>query len=164
MVGVRSTMHFHYEGAKVTDFQERDAITEYQAGNLDKLADYLLALPKDYNMFSMAYIMIRFDGEGRFTTCNRDVEKMPECGAVGCALGHAPLADVPYREGEAWTAMGHRELGICCSYVEGGFMNFGLLWDYCFTGGWVDYDNSPQGAGQRIKEFLHLAREGGFVR
>jgi len=153
-------LRYHKEGLTLEEFRDIDAITEYQAGNLEKLADYLLALPEDYDKFNMSYLMFYLDEMNA-----RDfVEELPECGAVACALGHAPAAGVPYKKDEYWTQMGQRELGLNMDPVGQNSYSMGVMWDYCFTGSWHEFDNTPQGAGQRIKNFLLLAREGGFVR
>jgi hypothetical protein len=33
------------------------------------------------------------------------------------------------------------------------------LWEYCFSSSWVHIDNTPQGAGQRILNFLNNSPE-----
>ena len=153
-------LRYYKKGLTICEFREQDAITEYQAGNLEKRADYLMALPMDYEKFTMSYLMFYL---GDMNASDLVVE-MPECGAVACALGHAPMAGVPYVKNEYWMQMGQRELGLCLEAVEPHSFSMGPLWDYCFTGSWHEFDNTPQGAGKRIKEFLRVAREGGFVR
>jgi len=151
---------YHRLGLRDEDFAASDAtISKYQAGNLDRLADYLLALPSEKdNRFSMRYIMLDLAHNYPDTR----PKPMPECNAVGCALGHAPSAGIPYESDDFWHTMGQRELGIEVD-VSDGVRIHGLLWNYCFKGAWHEYDNTPGGAGKRIKEFLIMAEKHGRI-
>ncbi|SKB62920.1 hypothetical protein [Sphingopyxis flava] len=109
--------------------------------NLNKLADYLLALPPDYDDFDMG-TFCRIPGT--------EVEYLPQdsvhsCGTVACALGHGPRAGIKPELDEGWR-------GYC-------LRQFGLRWwseeaEWCFSGEWALVDDTPRGAGLRIKWLL----------
>jgi len=69
--------------------------------------------------------------------------KRTECGAVGCAVGHAPFYGIKKELGESWTDYSNRTLiqHYNCDDAE---------WRWCFTGSWKDTDNTKIGAAQRI--------------
>ncbi len=109
--------------------------------NLNKLADYLLALPEDYEDFDMG-TFCKIPG----TEIEYDpADAVHACGTVACALGHGPRAGIKPTPFESWR--------------EYCFRQFGLHWwsdeaEWCFGGAWSMIDDTPQGAGKRIKWLL----------
>lgn len=98
--------------------------------NLQKLADYLWALPDDYEGFDMGMFHPQFDNATVFS---------PECGTAACAVGHAPLAGIKPRRREEWHDYSHRTL------IGGGDE-----WLWCFSAAWRGVDNTTKGAAKRI--------------
>lgn len=114
---------------------------DYHRDNLMKLADGLDALPDNYEHFGMAYY---FSSRGN----SRDPStraSVASCGAVACALGHAPsILGIRGRKGEDWLEYNARVLGLD-SYPA---------WVWCFSSDWYCTDNTPQGAAARIRWLL----------
>jgi len=116
--------------------------------NLLKLADYLLSLPVDYSHFHMNY----FCSSDESFDCDEAAHAITNCGTVGCALGHGPAAGIaPSTLG--WHRYCDKEFGIGTASTE---------WDWCFGYKWVRHDNTPQGAGKRIKYFLDFGVPEGY--
>ncbi len=117
-------------------------ISAKQRKNLNKLADYLLALPEDYQHFGM---------EGFCSTDEqcidphvKEAKKFP-CGTVACAVGHAITAGV--KNTAKYTTW--------WSYSDDYLLDSNSAeWDWCFEGSWSYTDDTPQGAGKRIKYLL----------
>jgi hypothetical protein len=115
--------------------------------NLRKLAEYLLALPEDYKHFDMGVFM--YDNAHCIDVPLSCAHlKLDDCGTVGCALGHGPVAGIydPTDDDElSWE-------GYCGKYF--------MLWDspaaeWCFGVAWEDVDNTPHGAAKRILYMLN---------
>ena len=109
--------------------------------NLTKLADYLAALPADYDHFDMFdyYRNIRIFGY----ILPIESALPDKCGAVACAVGHGPAAGIPPVAGEDWTTYGHRVFDMG-----------GEEWYWCFSDKWTGIDNTPHGAAKRIRHLL----------
>ena len=130
--------------------------TKEQTANLNKLANYLLALPELYSNFTMASYY-KFQGvsdnynlevvrglEFSNTVSPNNPFDFTACGTVGCAVGHGPLAGVEVLWGDiSWH-----------SYSRRVFTKDLTEWDWCFSPDWSFTDNSPRGAGIRIKALL----------
>lgn len=106
--------------------------------NLKKLADYLLALPDDYHDFDMG-VFCKIPGTEREFGPSETVH---QCGTVGCALGHGPVAGI--RPGP--TDLDWRD--YCLNQFELHWWSDEAEW--CFGGEWSLIDDTPQGAGKRI--------------
>lgn len=140
-------------------------IEDFRRENLRKLADYLAALPEDYQHFEMSYFFqLNYDLMDRLyqdslrgkpgLKSNLFYKKgfyeshLTECGSAACAIGHAPaaleieLADYDFIDD--WVIFSKQFL----IKVED------LGWDWCFSGVWEITDNTPHGAAQRIYTFL----------
>lgn len=98
--------------------------------NLEKLATYLESggLKADFDMVSFAHV---------------HTATPHYCGSVGCAVGHGPYAGIPKLAGELWAVYARRVFGLDDAQEE-----------YCFDAGWVDYDNTPEGAAARIRHVI----------
>ena len=114
--------------------------------NLIKLRDGLAKLPEDYKHFGMADYYGGLSKEHSNLTLKEAGTVAPsQCGAVACALGHAPSMVEPAVDGEDWTEYSARVFGIlACSAV----------WDWIFSPDWADYDNTPAGVVSRIDYYL----------
>lgn len=103
--------------------------------NLRKLANYLLS----------GNLKSRFGMAMYCCTPGSDPCTATDCGTVGCAVGHGPHAGIEKYPTETWI-----------QYTRRAFIpkrcNAKQRW--CFSGGWVDVDNTPEGAGLRIMWLL----------
>lgn len=105
--------------------------------NMNRLADYLDALPADYEHFDMRMYRSYYGIE-----CTFPSPYPLGCGAVACAIGHAPLAlpDVPLGAGETWLDYTNRVL------IDDSDERY-----WCFDYFWAAIDNTPGGAAARIR-------------
>lgn len=126
-----------------------------QRKNLLKLAVYLESLPRDYKHFDMRdYADHRgkcsLRGEPRQLAAAQPREFLSNCGTVACAAGHGPAAGIrphPTDFVGAWFGWS--------SYVARSFTGYDDdLFDFLFTSGWEDSDNTHYGAAARIRYFL----------
>lgn len=103
--------------------------------NLQTLADYLDTVPlESFNM-------------GHYRS---------SCGTVACAAGHSPDAGIgvaPPRGASPrkWDAYLKQHFGV--SYRSGSTPRYRLL-VWCFGDCWCEVDNTPRGAGARIRYYL----------
>ena len=67
----------------------------------------------------------------------------PDCGSVGCAVGHGPYAGISKDPEETWA-----------EYTERAFDLDMNEFRWCFSGLWAQYDNTPEGAAARIRYLL----------
>ena len=110
--------------------------------NLKLLADYLLALPEDYQHFDMG----RWHGEC-YCPIGAYLEEAPHCNTAGCAVGHAPYVQglpKPFVE-EDWAGYSERIFDLDEDSGE---------WEWCFDSVWGDVDNTPHGAAERILQLI----------
>ena len=111
---------------------------EEQRRNLRKLAEYLLS----------GDLRAEFDMTLYGNECRSPLAK--ECGSVGCAVGHGPYAGISKHDDEEWPEYAGRVFGA----------HRGHLFGYLFGAGWRYYDNTPEGAGQRIRGVLEQIENG----
>ena len=109
---------------------------------LKLLADYLLALPEDYQHFDMGNWHEDYD-------CPIDayLEEASHCNTAGCAVGHAPYVQglpEPYGN-ENWWEYSERIFEMEWESDE---------WEWCFESAWEDVDNTPHGAAKRILQLI----------
>ena len=110
--------------------------------NLKLLADYLLALPEDYQHFDMG----SWHDDYEFPI-DAYLESTSHCNTAGCAVGHAPYVQglpKPYDD-EGW-----------CEYSERIFDldEYSAEWKWCFDFRWEYVDNTPHGAAKRILQLI----------
>lgn len=108
-------------------------MNQEQEKNLDKLAIYL----KVGNL-QTGFDMLKFREAGH--------EYKAFCGSVGCAIGHGPHAGVRKELNENWTNYAKRVFGV--DLYEGNTFAF------LFSCEWQRFDNTPEGAADRINYFL----------
>jgi len=124
-------------------------ITEEQFNNCHKLADYLDALPDDYDKFHMGEYMQKaehpiylFDGD---MGCLQKV--FNECGTSACACGHGILAGIAPKENVfiEW-------LGYSKECFVGGDEDWdkNIGWYFVFSSHW---NNLPKEAAARLRIF-----------
>jgi len=142
--------------------------------NLKKLADYLLSLPDNYNNFSMwQYFEHRHHdvqnpafAEAEYLLCQRPLN---ECGAVACAVGHGPEAQVcgvenflsHSRRVVDWNAYCNANFVQVQSDYE-SYLRVSDEYAWLFDGDWAVVDNSAKGAAKRILYFLDHGVPEGF--
>ncbi len=118
----------------------------YREGNLRKLADYLWMLPEEYQRFRMeVFSLAEVDGWKEPTTVCSLLEAH-QCGSVGCAVGHGPLAGIGIEVFDKYE-------GLWNAYCDEVFIERSFdpeAWDWCFSSDWSRVDNTPQGAAKRI--------------
>lgn len=85
-----------------------------------------------------------------------------DCGTLGCALGWCPFIEkLAVKDDEFqtarddWTGEKIKDL----NYEKYAERIFGVVkslkWEYMFAGNWRIYDNTPQGAANRIREIAN---------
>jgi hypothetical protein len=109
-----------------------------QKAKLKILSDYLIT-GETAMRFDMANYCRYPDGDDAEPTYH-------ECGAVACALGHGPSAGVVPNYYDSWETYCKNSFGISSDFTK--------EWDFLFDDEWEHTDNTPQGAGHRIKWFL----------
>ena len=137
-------------------------MTEFQRGNLLLLATYLEALPADYDHFDMSEYVANEELDGDDDTQDEYLVALPigtvdlnVCGTVACAVGHGPNAGVKARQADYdWDIYALRVFGT---------LRRSVAFRYLFGWEWVDTDNTPAGATQRIHTFLASGVPDDFV-
>jgi hypothetical protein len=119
---------------------------EQQQKNLRTLSNYLflgnLKAEFDMSVFS--------ENMSQFSEHNEDGQGEKDCGSVGCAVGHGPYAGIPKKPEEDWIDYTKRAFGA----------KEEKIFDHLFGEEWEEYDNTPEGAGQRIHAFLYQLEKG----
>lgn len=119
--------------------------TEPKKNNLIKLANYLMALPDDYENFEMSKFCAPSITYSPHHYDPQTSVKEVKCGAVACAVGHAPSAGIgKYSRLNDWDEFSTKFL------IATGSED----WEWCFSGAWADTDNTPKGAALRINYLL----------
>ena len=113
--------------------------TEGQNENLLKLANYLKALPEDYDHFAMESFIEGNVVNYIFPRSLYNSDILNSCGTIACAVGHGPAAGIRPKKDEFWVGYSHRAFTI--DEDE---------WDWCFNGEWSEIDNTHVGAYKRI--------------
>lgn len=103
--------------------------------NLQKLATFLA--------YGTAPEGVQFDMSS-YSPFNDRYERQLSCGTAGCAVGWAPFAGIEKLPHESFADYCDRQL------VE----KLADGWNWCFSGYWAHYDNTPLGAAKRIQYFL----------
>lgn len=114
--------------------------------NLKTLADHLYNLPSDYKHFDMAHF------HNAITPCRVTSAKHI---VKACPIGHIPrvLTD------EFTSYLGGRSDRVYTTWVDLAEFIFDLdsaweVYEYMFGAEWVNFDNTPKGAAQRIYRVL----------
>jgi len=136
-----------------------DEITDEQFTNCHILADYLDALPDDYDKFKME-CFVKFNSK-REEDSQIDVplfsehliESFHECGSSACALGHAPLAGIHFN------GLDHDHFGNLSWYDYSDrcfigrrldYRDYIVAWHFVFSMSWPD---CPKEAATRLRVF-----------
>lgn len=122
-----------------------EVLTEKQIVNLRQLATYLSALPDGYGQFDMGNYRAKgaiVDGAAGFP------RKLNDCGTVACALGHGPNAGIAPEGSRTWLAYSSDH------FISPSQDETEPYWEWCFSGLWMDSDNTPKGAAARINWML----------
>lgn len=100
--------------------------------NLKRMADYIITIPqKKFNM--------RFFRRGNI--------KNIECNSVGCVIGHCTILDSEN------ILINYRDIFNEIDFIGWSYKFTGLNryeWHWCFASDWINIDNTPEGASQRI--------------
>ena len=119
-------------------------ITAEQRSNLERLADYLSALPDTCGKFDMATYC---EGAVNAYDAVEAAEALAaSCDTVACAAGHGPSAGVAAEDGEAWDTYVGRAFGADDREDK--------LYIWIFAPEWEVIDNTANGAAARIRYFL----------
>ena len=109
---------------------------------LKLLADYLLALPEEYQHFEMGKWH-----NSHLSPIGVIVSGDSHCNTAGCAVGHSPYVQglpKPFDD-ESWWEYSERIFEMEWESDE---------WEWCFDSVWEDVDNTPQGAAKRILQLI----------
>ena len=111
-------------------------VSDQQHRNLAQLADYLLsgALRAEFDMAVYADPAHLLPGK-------------TGCGTVGCAIGHGPYAGIAKYPHEYWPDYARR------AFIR-NTLTSQIARDWLLGEDWTVVDNTPQGAGRRIKYTL----------
>ena len=125
-------------------------VTPEQRANLLKLADYLYALPDNYEKFHMGTFATQESKDELFGLLELDpsnvLEGLHNCGTTACAIGHGPACGIkPEPLDLTWGRYADRAFGADLN---------SRVFNFCFAGAWEEYDNTPKGAAQRIYYLL----------
>lgn len=104
--------------------------------NLQRMADFIKTIPQA--SFSME--VFRF---GKNNT--------PKCSSIGCVVGHCTVLD---KENLTFDENGDIEF-LAWSEKFTGLSRSSNEWDWCFSGGWTDNDDTPIGAAKRIEWLIN---------
>lgn len=116
--------------------------------NLEKLATHLDALPVDYEHFDMRdYNALGGSSEWPNRQSLDIRQRSYDCGTVACAVGHGPAAGIRVYGDQSWSEYAYRVFGMD---------RFSDAFEYLFGSTWRVYDNTPQGAAERIRTYLKL--------
>lgn len=121
------------------------SITAEQRANLEKLATYLEGLPVDYRHFTMDdWFAAPRSVAKRYALHNGGVAS---CGAVACAIGHAPAAGILVPEAFIVDDI-YVNWDMFSRKVFGGDQRFQ---SWLFDCQWTHCDNTHRGAAARIR-------------
>lgn len=113
--------------------------------NLQKLADRLTTVGQE--QFDMGIFWAYKDEDGDEVSALDLAEIIrgdaPKCPTAACALGHA--ATIFPLEEKGWLSFGERVFEVNPCSRE---------WDWCFSGTWDKFDNTPTGAAKRIQYLI----------
>lgn len=119
--------------------------TKKQRENLARLADYLDALPDDYDRFGMNNFYLDKHEDTVELLKAKSGYEVP-CGSCACAIGHGPAAGIRRHssDGNCWDAYSRRVFG-------GDYMEYDSAGEFMF--GPFNPD-CPKQAATRIREVL----------
>jgi len=125
---------------------------ELRDERLLKLADYLEALPEDYEHFDMGYYLAEPSPPGPTVVESYEcLEK--DCGFVACAVGHMPLALGITKDDESWFEYLDRVIGLRWTDMTARW-GFAAAWMFSYN--WVTQDNTAKGAANRIRFYVEV--------
>lgn len=116
--------------------------------NLIKLANYLAALPDEYEHFNMRDYAFNSGLESGTIPLVDVCTLINECGSVACAIGHGPLiAGLEISpDDDCWHDYTDRVFDLNRSI----FSEESHLFSFAFDSGWAAIDNRPISAAKRI--------------
>ena len=123
-------------------------LTPTQRKNLATLARYLMDFKRPPPKFDMFKFHAHMSDLGHRLEPTPFEAQEPECGAVACAVGHAPHAGIKPRKTEDWIEYCLRVFGCRLNHKNSEL----FLW--LFDCDWTNTDNTPKGAAKRIIYFL----------
>ena len=140
-------------------------VTPRRRANLEKLADYLEGLPRDYSHFEMS-VYADHEGDHDFggetfeeAMHDRPEETVQDCGTVACAVGHGPAAGIPFaqchlRKEPRFNGEGYIYDLDWDSYATNFVPLRSSDWSWMFDSDWSGVDNHHWGAAARIRYYL----------
>jgi len=116
--------------------------------NLILLANYLEALPSNWQHFTMSEFMVVESNDVE----PYDAKDTVSCGTSACAIGHAVFVEgLPKPKGDVdWVTYGKQLFDIHCSHPA---------WSWCFSSSWACVDDTPKGAAARIKHLIEVGKD-----
>ena len=132
-------------------------MNEQQRENLRILSDYLIKLDNEPDLSPVEFGMGSFFLDPDTAERGVKVARRPRhgCGTSACAVGHGPFAGVEIPDGVlSWDTYTYECFGVSMG---------GLEWEFLFSPCWVSVDNTPRGAGMRIRYFLKKGIPGEFT-
>lgn len=118
-------------------------LSKFQWNNLQKLHDYLV---KNKELVKPHFdISVYADLEYGYDLAPYQGEKINTCGAVGCLIGHGPIAGIPaYKKDYDWNDYSDRVFGTKINIINS------LLFDWVFEGDWKEYQPTLEEGIKRL--------------
>jgi len=126
--------------------------------NIDNLKLLKQGLEDNFNRFEKHFTMDFHrskESENGYGLDAVEFKSKTDSGSHGCLLGLAPLLDIKELE-PVESDYGYESLDFnsYCGRVFGIEIISDPIWDYLFGGYWVDYDNTLQGAINRLEKVI----------
>lgn len=122
--------------------------TPAQRANCVKLAEYVQALPDDYEHFNMSYF---FEWDTGLAHCPREIPEIA-CGTSACFLGHGPAAGIGSDSGLGWDNYATYYFGFGDDNED--------FWGFVFDACWPD---DAKLAAERMFYLLEHGSGDGYV-
>ena len=127
--------------------------------NLERLADYLESLPRNYKHFDMKTFVNEYapgadtDAIIEYALHNGGVN---QCGTVACAVGHGPAAGFLFsrRMPSLWIEGKPNWFAYTARFFLSSKRGQNVMFDWLFGEEWVSVDNHHYGAAARIRYAL----------
>ena len=155
--------------------KEKLVLSKKAAGVIADLSDYLkkIAVTENENKEELVAFDMEFFHKLFFHKLTAGDAERNECGATACAVGHCAVMMGFIPTGNGVITREQEEDGevlnwneFCKQYIDinpTGTQEDILIWDWFFSGGWSEVDNTPLGVVARINYFLEKNLPKNFV-